>query len=378
MNQGKEHSDDAAILLESMTQSILVTTPDLDAPGPYILYVNKAFEKMTGWTRKEVIGKNPRMLQGPKTDLQIFNDLRDKLENGKVWTGRTVNYKKDGSEFYMEWSITPVFDNNGNIYKHLAVQEDITEIVRVEKRLKKSRLLEMKRVEEIEETNIKLQTITEKQKKTLELFTKYVPETIVKKALSKEPGDLRKGKKLDAALLFCDIRGFTPIAETLEPDCVVRILNTYYTLMADVIKTHKGVINQFIGDEIFVSFGAPVPIKNPELSSVNCAIEMVKKLDLINNNLKDILPKEIKVGIGINYGPIVAGNLGSDDRLSYSITGDTVNTAKRIESLTDKHANTILMNESVFEKTGGLVESELWGAIKLKGKTQEINIYQVI
>ena len=377
MNQEKKHFDDSSVLLESMTQSILVTTPDLDAPGPYIVYVNKAFEKMTGWTRKEIIGKNPRILQGPKTDRQIFNGLRDKLENGKVWTGRTVNYKKDGSEFYMEWSIAPVFNENGNVYKLLAVQEDITEIVRVEKQLEKSRLLEMKRVEEIEETNIKLQAITQKQKKTLELFAKYVPETIVKKALSKEPGDLRKGKKLDAALLFCDIRGFTPIAEQLEPDGVVRILNTYYTMMADVINTHKGVINQFIGDEIFVSFGAPVPIKDPELSSVKCAIDMVKKLELLNKDLKDILPKEIKVGIGINYGPIVAGNLGSDDRLSYSITGDTVNTAKRIESLTDKQSNTILMNESVFEKTRGFVESELWDTIKLKGKTQEINIYQV-
>ncbi|MBT8387726.1 MAG: PAS domain S-box protein, partial [Ignavibacteria bacterium] len=279
-----------------MTQSILITTPELDAPGPYIIYVNKAFEEMTGWSRDEVIGNNPRILQGPKTDQRIFHNLKNVLNKGGVWEGKTINYKKDGTEFYMEWSIAPVFDKNGKTYQLLAVQSDITENVRIEKRLEKTRERELKRVEEIEQANIKLHSLTEKQKKTLDLFIKYVPESVIRKALSDTIEDIKEGVKLEAALLFCDIRGFTRIAEKLNPTEVVRILDTYYSKMADVIKTHNGIITQFIGDEIFVTFGAPIPIKDPEISSAYCAIEMIEKLNEINSELKDILSEKFTVG----------------------------------------------------------------------------------
>ena len=375
---GKSHLNDSIILLESMTQSILITTPELDAPGPYIIYVNKAFEEMTGWNRDEVIGKNPRILQGPKTDKRIFHNLKNVLNKGGVWEGKTINYKKDGTEFYMEWSIAPVFDKNGKTYQLLAVQSDITENVRIEKRLEKTRERELKRVEEIEQANIKLHFLTEKQKKTLDLFIKYVPESVVRKALSDTIEDIKEGVKLEAALLFCDIRGFTRIAEKLNPTEVVRILDTYYSKMADVIKTHNGIITQFIGDEIFVTFGAPIPIKDPEISSAYCAIEMIEKLNEINSELKDILSEKFTVGIGLNYGPIIAGNLGSDDRLTYAITGDAVNTAKRIESLTSNLADTILISESVYKKAKALFSAKPWGEVSVKGKEKKIMVYQLL
>lgn len=366
------------VLLESMTQSVLITTPDLESPGPKIVYVNKAFEEMTGWSREEVIGKNPRILQGPKTDRSIFYNLKDILSRGDTWEGKTVNYKKDGTEFYMEWSIAPVYDKNGKIYNLLAVQRDITENVRIEKQLEKARKREIKRIEEIEKANIKLHSITEKQKRTLDLFTKYVPESVVKKALSDTGNELKEGVKLNAALLFCDIRGFTPIAEKLETTEVVRILNTYYSRMADVINMHKGVINQFTGDEIFVTFGAPTAIKDPEISSVLCAIDMIKKVEQINNDLKDILPENFTVGIGLNYGSIIAGNLGSNDRLTYAITGDVVNTAKRIESLTVDLPNTILISEPIYAKTKELVSTKTWGELRIKGKEKKVMVYQIL
>ncbi len=366
------------IFLESITQSILITTPNLVSPGPYITYVNKAFEKMTGWTREEVIGKTPRILQGPKTDLDIFKYIEDVLSKGEVWEGKTINYKKDGTEFIMEWSIAPVFNKNGEVESLIAVQYDITDIVRTEKQLEKSRKRELKRVAEIEQANIKLHLLTEKQKRTLNLFTKYVPEAVVKKALSDTSKNIKEGTKLKAALLFCDIRRFTPIAEKLSPTEVVRILNTYYSKMTDIIKMHNGVITQFTGDEIFATFGAPIPIRNPEISSVFCATEMIKKLEDINNELKDIINEEITVGIGLNYGQIVAGNLGSDERLTYAITGDAVNTAKRIESLSSTVPNAILMSESIYEKTNNLLSAKPWGELILKGKAKKIKVYQLL
>ena len=98
-------------LLEQMTESVLVTTPELDRPGPEILYVNPAFEAMTGWSRDEMLGKSPRILQGPNTDLTVFGNLRQCLANGQVWHGQTINYRKDGSAFVMEWSIAPLVDD---------------------------------------------------------------------------------------------------------------------------------------------------------------------------------------------------------------------------------------------------------------------------
>ncbi len=369
---------DASLLLESMTQSILVTTSQLDFPGPHILYVNEAFEKMTGWQRDEIIGKSPRVLQGPKTDKGIFENLSEILTVGKVWEGKTVNYRKDGSEFYMEWSIAPVYDKHGKIHRFLAVQNDVTENVRLENRLEKSRRRERERVKEIEDANIKLHALAEKQKKTLDLFIKYVPESVVNEALSDTTEDIKSGAKLEVALLFCDIRGFTALAERLNPTETVRVLDTYYSKMIDVVKMHNGVINQFIGDEVFATFGAPTPIKDPEISSVYCAFAMIKKLEEINHELKYILPQNLSVGIGLNYGPIIAGNLGSDERLTYAVTGDAVNTAKRIESLTSNLSNTILVSESIFEKTKALVSSEPWGEVNVKGKEQKIMVYQLL
>jgi class 3 adenylate cyclase len=304
--------------------------------------------------------------------------LRSIIDKGEVWKGKAINYKKDGTEFYMEWSISPVFDENGKIDKLLAVQNDITENVKIEKRLEKARKGELKRVKEIEKANIKLNYLTEKQKKTLDLFVKYVPESVVKKALSNTKKDIKEGVKLDVALLFCDIRNFTSMVGNMDPVAVVRMLDTYYSRMTEVIKMYNGVINQFTGDEIFVTFGAPMPIKDSEISSVYCAIGMIKKLEEINRDLTDVLPQGLTVGIGLNYGSIIAGNLGSDDRLTYAITGDAVNTAKRIESLTRDFSDIILMSETIYEKTKELFSTKPWGEVSVKGKEKKILVYQLI
>lgn len=369
---------DAFQMLESMTESVLITTTELKSPGPYIIYVNPAFEKMTGWKKEEVIGQNPRILQGSKTDLKIFRDLQDRLAKGEIWSGRTINYKKDGSDFFMEWSIVPIKNERQETHQYLAVQKDVTEIVKTEEKLRQARRNEQKRLQEIEQKNESLKQLIAEKEKTLELFVKYVPETIVKRALSGKIKNIKKGEQLNVALLFCDIRSFTTIAERLNPEETVHFLNVYYAMMSDVIKLHNGFINQFVGDEIFVSFGAPLPIENPELSAVNCARDMVAKLDEINRSLESTIGDKVVIGIGINYGPIIAGNLGSDDRLSYSITGDAVNTAKRIESLTIKLPNAILIGQSVYDKTKDHINAKPLGEVQIKGKNQKVNVFRVL
>lgn len=378
MNLQNKHSIDTAIMLESMAESILITDAELDAPGPNIIYVNKAFEKMTGWDRKEIIGKSPRVLQGPDTDYTIFNDLKDTLESGRIWSGKTINYRKDGSEFYMDWSIVPIKNTMGKIHQYLAVQKDVTQMVMTENKLHESVEIDKIRLKEIEKTNKKLSKLIKRQTKTLDLFKKYVPEPVVNKALKQKDEEIRQGEKLEAALLFCDIRSFTPIAERLLPTQVVHLLNVYYSTMSEVINKHNGVINQFVGDEIFVSFGAPLPIPEPETSAVKCALEMVHKLEDISESLRSIIKENIVIGIGIHYGPIVAGNLGSDDRLSYSITGDAVNTAKRIESLTKNLPNAILISQAIYDKTRDIISTNPLDEVAIKGKNEKVKIFQVL
>lgn len=377
MNQKDFQSIDSMAVLETMSESVLITTPDIYSPGPYILYVNPAFEKMTGWKREEVIGKTPRILQGSKTDLSIFNDLSKRINEGSIWEGQTVNYKKDGQEFVMEWSIIPIKDQNNKIYQYLAVQRDVTYRVKIERKLDKAMIEEKKRSGELQLLNKKLKSLNIQQEKTLNLFVKYVPETIVKKALKETSASIFEGEKLDVSLLFCDIRNFTLIAEKLTPTQVVFVLNEYYSEMAKVIKSHSGNISQFVGDEIFVTFGAPGKVEKSEEKAVLCAIDMISTLELINKTLKNSFNKDIHVGIGIHSGPVVAGNLGSDERLSYSITGDAVNTAKRIEALTKGKENTILVSQTVYDKVHQTVDFLPWKPTKVKGKKNKIKVYEV-
>ena len=378
MVQQAQGDVDARLMLEEMTESVLVTTTELDRPGPLIVYVNPAFERMTGWCREDVLGKSPRILQGPKTDQSIFRDMRDRLNRGEPWQGQAVNYRKDGSEFVMEWSIVPIRDDHGRLHRYLAVQRDVTERVTMEQKLADARAEERKWFQRLEETNQKLNRVNTEQQKTLSLFVKYVPETVVKRGLETQRGALFHGEQLDIVALFCDIRGFTSLSEKLAPDAIVRLLNTYYTMMAEVIASHEGVINEFVGDEIFVGFGAPLPIRDCVASAVRCAVAMVERLEAINVRLRDSIDREISVGIGMDFGPVVAGNLGSEDRLSYSITGDTVNTAKRIESLAKTGPNTILIGEAVHEQARHLVTTRPWPPTFVKGKETPVKVYQVL
>ena len=126
---------DPAAVVEAAAESVLVTTADLDPPGPTILYVNPAFEKMTGWSRADVVGKSPRILQGPHTDRRVFADLRQTLLAGRAWQALAINYRKDGSEFFMEWSIVPLKDSRGEIYQYVAVQRDVTGRIEADRRL---------------------------------------------------------------------------------------------------------------------------------------------------------------------------------------------------------------------------------------------------
>jgi class 3 adenylate cyclase len=223
-----------------------------------------------------------------------------------------------------------------------------------------------------------LQKQVVEQKRTLALFKRYVPEPVVLQALESSAESIFDGELKHIAVLFCDIRGFTPMSEELSPKEVVAFLNDYYGLMTEVVTRHDGTVNQFVGDEIFAAFGAPLAVANSEKSAVYCALEMMQKLKVLNQKYQARLAREILVGIGIHAGEVVAGNVGSEARMEYHFTGDTVNTGKRIEMITRDYPNAILISESVQEKIKDNFELKEYEPLYVKGKKDKIQVYQVL
>ncbi len=263
--------------------------------------------------------------------------------------------------------------NNGRVFRYITKPWDENELRMTIENARQLYKLQQKNKTLINE----LQSKIEEQDKTLKLFMKYVPETVVEKALSTEDSSIFDGESRDIAVLFCDIRGFTPMSEELSPREVVSFLNDYYSIMTEVVKKHGGAVNQFVGDEIFAAFGAPVAIEEPEYQAVACAIEMIQRVEALNKEYSERLNRPIEVGIGVNSGEVIAGNLGSEDRMEYSLTGDTVNTGKRIETLTKVQANTIYISDEVFQRTGGRFHVKPLEPVAVKGKKDKIQVYEV-
>ncbi|MGH7490869.1 MAG: adenylate/guanylate cyclase domain-containing protein [bacterium] len=223
-----------------------------------------------------------------------------------------------------------------------------------------------------------LQKKVEEQEKTLRLFMRYVPEPVVAKALLSSEEAMFDGEVKFIAVLFCDIRGFTPMSEALSPKEVVAFLNDYYTTMTEAVNRHSGTVIQFVGDEVFAAFGAPLATVDHEKHAVYCALEMMQKLETLNQKYRERLGHDIKVGIGINAGEVVAGNVGSEARIEYHFTGDTVNTGKRIEMITKDFPNSILVSQSVYDKTRDWFDMKEFEPLFVKGKKNKVQVYQVL
>lgn len=139
-------------IIDYMYNSVVITTAELEGPDhPQILYVNKSFEKLTGYTKDEVIGKTPRILQGEKTNKETTKRLKENLRNNMFFEGSTINYKKDGSTYYLEWNITPIFDTNGKAKYFLGIQKDITDSVNYKKQLEQKNKENLRRIKLQEE-----------------------------------------------------------------------------------------------------------------------------------------------------------------------------------------------------------------------------------
>lgn len=223
-----------------------------------------------------------------------------------------------------------------------------------------------------------LEAKLEQQDKVLHLFLRFVPEQVVAKHLHATDSNFDDAEAKHLTVMFCDIRGYTSIVEHLKPQQAVSILRSYYTILSDVISTYNGMVNQYVGDEIFATFGSPFCPVGYERNAVLCALEMINQLKALNEECKAYTPVPIKVGIGIHSGEVITGTLGSKSKIEYSVTGDSVNTGKRIESLTQGHVNKVLISQPIYEKVKDIVEVAEWPSVTMKGKSENLKVYEVL
>lgn len=220
------------------------------------------------------------------------------------------------------------------------------------------------------------------EKRIRRAFSRFVPEQIIDSlVLQADTSDekISVGETRAVAILFSDIRSFTNISEKNKPDVLVAFLNRYFSTMVDIIKKHGGTIDKFIGDAIMAEFGTPVSYENNCQRAVSAAYEMREALATIE--IGDlVLPDGMKfdIGIGIHYGDVIVGSIGSKDKTDYSVIGDNVNLASRLEGLTKTYGSQILVSGSVREDAG---ENSFCfrhlDDVRVKGKKTAVPIYAV-
>ena len=210
-------------------------------------------------------------------------------------------------------------------------------------------------------------------------FTRYVSKQVAEKVFEDPDAFLNrlKGERMHISVMFADIMGFTTMSEKMSPEDVVNILNTYLSQMTDSVFKFDGTLDKFIGDCVMAVFGAPMYLENPSLNAVKSAIDIQKAVNKLNLQRRSKGLDAINVGIGINTGTAVVGNIGSSQRLDYTVIGDNVNLASRLQSAANAMNVPIIVSKSVIGEIGDKIDYKEMEKIMVKGKEKPVDIYSI-
>ncbi|TYO99912.1 adenylate cyclase [Geothermobacter ehrlichii] len=206
-------------------------------------------------------------------------------------------------------------------------------------------------------------------------FERYMSKPLTDIILEHRDAIELGGEEKVVSVLFADIRRFTPLAEKLPPARILELLNAYFSTMIDVIAANGGMVDKLMGDSVMALFGAPVSLGDDPLRAVQCALDMQRAIVDFNIEQKRKGLPPLEVGIGINTGPVIAGNIGSSSRMEYTVIGDTVNVAARLQGLAGP--GEILISEQTWRQVEQAVEAEAMPPIQLKGKEKPVSLYRV-
>ena len=208
-------------------------------------------------------------------------------------------------------------------------------------------------------------------------FESYVAPTVVQEML-KHPEQLRLGgERREISILFSDIRGFTTMSENLDPEALVRLLHDFLNPMSNIIINHGGTIDKYMGDAIMAEFGAPLIQADHALLACRAALEMTITLKNLNAQWQADGPSLLKIGVGVNSGPVAVGNMGSDRLFDYTAIGDNVNLASRLEGLNKYYGTSILISQSTADLLGDSFILREVDRVQVKGKAQAAGIFEV-
>lgn len=222
-----------------------------------------------------------------------------------------------------------------------------------------------------------LEDIT-REKRVHGTLTRYMPKDIVDQVLQDESYQGLGGVQSEATVLFNDIRGFTSLSEMLGATGTMDFLNQYFSLMVDEVFRHNGLLDKFIGDAMMAVFGVPYAQDDDPVRAVNAALCMKARLKDFNAHRAAAGLPRVRVGVGINTGEIISGNIGSEKRMDYTVIGDTVNIAARLESLNKQYGTQILISEPTRDHIGDAFTLIEVDRVMLMGKTRPTRIYEVV
>jgi PAS domain S-box-containing protein len=294
----------------------------------------------------------------PEDAARVFAEMDRIIKQGKG----ALEYRfrhRDGHYIWIQDTFTVAHDAEGKPKEIVGSWADISDRKRIEAELQHL-------AEQVELRN----------KFIRETFGRYLTDEVVATVLESPTGLQIGGEKRKVTMLMSDLRGFTSMSERLPPARVVAMLNRYLTSMVAVIKQYQGTIDEFIGDAIFVLFGAPTWQEDDAQRAVACAVAMQLAMDAVNEgNKKEDLP-ELEMGIGIHTGQVVLGNIGSSERMKYGVVGSQVNLTSRIQSYTT--GGQILISETTRQEVGRILKPGRQMEIRAKGIEHPITLYEAL
>jgi len=221
--------------------------------------------------------------------------------------------------------------------------------------------------------------IEQAQQRTMrDIMARYLSPSVSQWVLNQPERLTLGGETRTMTAFFCDLRGFTTLSQAMEPQALVTLLNDYMSAMTEIVFRHDGVLDKYIGDEIMAFWNAPMDQSDHAARACAAALDMIQRLHELRAQWKERGSPELDLGIGINTGPMVVGNMGSRNRLAYTVLGDAVNIASRLQGATKDYGTRVLVGETTMKAAGESFMYRYLDRVQVKGRTEALTVYEVV
>jgi adenylate cyclase len=341
------HLFEQVLYMKNYNDSILRTmatgVATLDPDGS-VAYVNEAGVRILTGGKQVAAGTPLEVLFGVEKNAGLVGSLRDTLGKGEPCTAYDLQFHRDESEpLNVNFHALPLQDSKGKSLGMIVIADDIT-----------------------------------REQRLMSTLCRYVTRQVAEQVMKDRDRLKLGGNRSMVTILFTDIRDFTTISERCTAEEVVSMLNSYFSHMIEPIFSHNGTLDKFIGDAIMAVFGVPMALENDAENAVFAALDMRRALRKFNAERAAQGLTPIDNGIGITKGEVISGNVGSEQRMDYTVIGDAVNTASRLEGLTKNYDCKILVNEEVYLLVKDKVPCKDLGFTHVKGKAGDVHVYGVL